>query len=163
MKWEECLTNEYVNSDLLGEVGTEKVVTIKEVKKDAEYFCQQSNKKQKGLAIVFEECRPLIANATNTKTLMKLFGGANEDVSKCYGQKVILYVTTTKVAGKVVNCIRIKEYTETKCEECGSVLKPVSGKTVAQLIEISQRNTNKILCVECMKKFKAAQEGEKAE
>lgn len=154
MKWEECLTNEYVNSDLLGEVGTEKVVTIKEVKKDAEYFCQQTNKKQKGLAIVFEECRPLIANATNTKTLMKLFGGANEDVTKCYGQKVVLYVTTTKVAGQIKNCIRIKEYSEVKCESCGNIIKPYAGKTVAQLVDIAKRNTGKVLCAECMKKFK---------
>lgn len=154
MNWSECLTNEYVNSDLLGDVGTEKVVTIKEVKKDAEYFCQQTNKKQKGLAIVFEECRPLIANATNTKTLMKLFGGANEDVTKCYGQKVVLYVTTTKVAGQIKNCIRIKEYSEVKCENCGNIIKPYAGKTVAQLVDIAKRNTGKVLCAECMKKFK---------
>lgn len=163
MKWSEALDNRYVNSELLGELDTEKVVTITEVEKNAEYYDQQTHTTKHGLAIHFAEVKPLLANSTNSKTLMRLFGGANEDVSKCYGQKVILYVTTTKVAGKVVNCIRIKEYTETKCEECGSVLHPVSGKTVAQLIEISQRNTNKILCVECMKKFKAAQEGEQTE
>lgn len=160
MKWSEALDPNYVNSELLGEVGTEKVVTITEVEKDAEYYDQQTHSTKKGLAIHFKEAKPLLANATNTKTLMRLFGGANEDVSKCYGQKVILYVTTTKVAGKVVNCIRIKEYTETKCEECGSVLKPVSGKTVAELIEISKRNTNKILCVKCMQEYKKKQEGE---
>lgn len=160
MKWAEALDNRYVNSELLGELDTEKVVTITKVEKDAEYYDQQTHTTKKGLAIHFAEVKPLLANATNSKTLMRLFGGANEDVTKCYGQKVILYVTTTKVAGKVVNCIRIKEYTEQKCEECGSVLKPASGKTVAELIEISKRNTNKILCVKCMQEFKKKQEGE---
>ena len=162
MIWSEVLDSNFVNSELLGEVGTEKVVTIKKIEKDTEFYCQQKGKKEKGLAVYFEEVKPLIANSTNTKTLMRLFGGANEDITKCYGQKVILYVTTTKVAGQTKNCIRIKEYTEQKCEECGAVLKPASGKTVAELIEISKRNTNKILCVKCMQEYKKKQEGEQS-
>ena len=159
MIWSEALDSHYVNSELLGDVGTERVVTITEVEKDAEFFSQQKNKKETGLAIHFAECKPLIANATNTKTLMRLFGGANEDVSKCYGKRVILYVTETKVAGKMRPCIRIKEFSETKCEECGEVILPASGKTVEQLTEISKRNCNgKTLCVACMRKYKEAQE-----
>lgn len=154
MKWSEALDQNYVNSELLGEIGTEKIVTITEVEKDAEYYDQQTHSKKKGLAIHFKEVKPLLANATNTKTLMRLFGGANEDVSKCYGQKVVLYVTTTKVAGEIKNCIRIKEYSEIKCESCNGIIKPYAGKTVAQLVDISKRNTGKVLCAECMKKFK---------
>lgn len=154
MIWSEVLDSNFVNSELLGEVGTEKVVTIKKIEKDTEYYCQQKGKKEKGLAVYFEEVKPLIANSTNLKTLMRLFGGANEDVTKCYGQKVILYVTTTKVAGQIKNCIRIKEYSEQKCESCGNIIKPYAGKTVAQLVDIAKRNTGKVLCAECMKKFK---------
>lgn len=155
MIWSEALDSRYVNSELLGEVGTEKVVTITKVEKDAEFYSQQKGKTERGLAIHFKEVRPLIANVTNTKTLMRLFGGANEDVSASYGKKVILKVEETKVAGKMRPCIRIKEFSEIPCEECGEVILPASGKSVSDLVEISKRNCNgKTLCVSCMRKYK---------
>lgn len=152
MLWSEALNANYINSELIGDIGTEKVATIKSIEKNAEYFNQRKQKKDTGLAIHFEEFKPLLANATNTKTLMRIFGGANEDVEKCYGRKIILYVTTTKVGGEVKNCIRIKEFSETKCDECGKVILPYTGKTVSEIIDISRRNFGKCLCGNCMVK-----------
>lgn len=155
----DILDPNFINSEILGDVGSEKVVTITKFE-TAEYYDQQTRKNQVGNAVFFEECLPLILNATNTKTLKKLFSPNDDDTSLCIGHKVILYVTQTKVAGKERNCIRIKEYSETKCEECGNIILPISGKSVDELIEISKRNCNKILCVACMKKFKENKENE---
>lgn len=154
----DILDPNFINSDLLGGIGTEKVVTIKSFEK-AEYYDMKTKRNQMGSAVYFEECLPLILNATNTKTLKKLFSPDEDNPDLCIGHKIILFVTTTKVAGEVKNCIRIKEFSETKCEECGNVILPMSGKSVDDLIEISKRNCEgKALCVACMKKYKAEKE-----
>lgn len=153
MKWNEVIDKDHINSDLIGDIGTEKVVTITKVVKDEEYYSQQTNKKEKGLGIHFAECKPLICNVTNATTLMNLFGGAEADTSNAVGKKITLYVTQTKVAGKPKNCIRIKEYSAEKCEECGNEIRPAASRSVAQLIEISKRNTGKKLCLSCMQAY----------
>ncbi len=154
----DILDPNFINSELLGGVGTEKVVTIKSFER-AEYYDMKTKRSQTGSAVYFEECLPLILNATNTKTLKKLFSPDEDNTELCIGHKITLYVTTTKVAGEVRNCIRIKEFSETKCDSCGKVILPASGKSVADLIEISKRNCEgKSLCVACMKKFKEEKE-----
>lgn len=160
--WEKVIDPNFISSELIGTAGAEKVVTITNID-FAECYDEQTKKKVQKQTVFFKECKPLVLNKTNAKALKKFLSPNSDNPADCVGHKVRLVVERIKAFGKETDAIRIKEYTETKCEECGSVLKPVSGKTVAQLIEISQRNTNKILCVECMKKFKAAQEGEKAE
>ena len=154
----EILDPNFINSDLIGGIGTEKVVTIKSFE-EAEYYDMKTKRNQMGSAVYFEECLPLLLNATNTKTLKKLFSPDEDNPELCIGHKVILYVTTTTVAREVKNCIRIKEFSETKCDSCGKVILPASGKSVADLIEISKRNCEgKSLCVACMKKYKEEKE-----
>ncbi len=152
----DILDPNFINSDLIGGVGTERVVTIKSFEK-ADYYDMKTKRNQTGSAVYFEECLPLILNSTNTKTLKKLFSPNEDNPELCIGHKVILYVTTTKVAGEVRNCIRIKEYSETKCEGCGKVILPAAGKSVDELVEISKRNCGRALCLACMKKEKEKQ------
>lgn len=149
--FEEILDPNFINADLLGSVGSEKVVTITKFE-EMEYYDNATRKKQLGSAVCFKEVLPLILNKTNTKTLKKLFSPNTDDTSNCIGHQVILYVTTTKVAGIERNCIRIKEYSEQKCDECKKVIVPYSGKTVAELVDISNRNFGKCLCGACMSK-----------
>lgn len=148
--FEEILDPNFINSDLLGGVGTEKVVTIKAFE-EAEYYDSSTRKTQSGSAVYFEEALPLILNKTNTKTLKKLFSPNEDNTANCIGHRITLYVSTTKVAGKERNCIRIKEFCEEKCPVCGKVILPYAGKTVEQIKEISQRNLGEIMCGECMK------------
>jgi len=146
----EILDPNFVNSSLIGEVGAEKVVTITGFEQ-MEYYDQKTRSKKLGSAVKFEECLPLILNATNTKTIKKLFSPNDDDTSLAIGHRIVLYVTTTKVAGEVKNCLRIKEYSEEKCPICGKAILPYAGKSVAQIKEISQRNLGEIMCGECMK------------
>lgn len=151
----EILDPNFINSELIGEVGSEKVVTIKGFEQ-ADFYDSKAGKKASGAAVFFEECLPLLLNSTNTKTLKRLFSPNSDDTSNAIGRKVILYVTTTHkpggARGEMTNCIRIKEFSEEKCPVCGGVILPYAGKTVEQIKEISQRNLGKVMCGECMKK-----------
>jgi len=147
----EILDPRFVNSEQLGGLGKEKVVTIKAFE-EAEYYDSKTRKNQLGSAVYFEETLPLILNKTNTKTLKKLFSPDEDNTANCIGHRITLYVTTTKVAGEVKNCIRIKEFSEEKCPVCGKVILPYAGKTVEQIKDISSRNFKKVMCGECMNK-----------
>lgn len=159
--WEKIIDPDHLGSELIGSVGAEKVVTIKDIGM-SECYDEKLQKKVNKVTLFLEETKPLVLNKTNARTLKKLFSPDSDTPEACIGHQIKLVVESVKAFGKVVDAIRIKEYTEQKCEECGAVLKPASGKTVAELIEISKRNTNKILCVKCMQEYKKKQEGEQS-
>lgn len=158
--WEKVLDPNFINAELIGGVGAERVVTIKDID-FKEAFDQKSNSKAMKQSLFFEECKPMILNKTNTKTLIKLFGADGANPQACAGRKIVLYVAAVKVAGKPTTGIRIKEYVEVECEGCGVILKPIPSKSVSELVEISKRNTGRILCLNCMKKEKERMEKEK--
>ncbi len=158
--WEKVLDPNFINAELIGDVGAERVVTIKDID-FKEAFDQKSNSKSMKQSLFFEECKPMILNKTNTKTLMKLFGADGSRPRDCIGKKVILYVANVKVAGKATTGIRIKEYTEIKCDDCGNIITALASKSVSELVEISKRNTGRVLCLECMKKAKEKMNGDK--
>lgn len=141
----------FINAELLGEVGAERVVTIKDID-FAECFDSRTNSKIQKQTLFFDECKPMILNKTNAKTLKKLFSPNSDEPKLCIGHKVILYVVACKVGRNETTGIRIKEFSETKCDECGETILPYTGKTVAEIIDISKRNFNKCLCGQCMVK-----------
>ncbi len=161
--WEKVLDPNFINAEIIGKVGAERVVTIRDID-FKEAFDQKTNSKVQKQSLSFDECKPMILNKTNTKTLMKIFGADGGKPKDCIGKKIILYVANVRVGGKMTTGIRIKEYTDIKCESCGNVITAISNKTVPELVEISKRNTGKILCLSCMKKYKDEHEkGAKAD
>lgn len=158
--FEKIIDPNFINAELLGSVGTERVVTIKDFDY-MECFDNKTKSKIQKQAVAFEECKPMILNKTNAKTLKKLFSPNEDDPKLCIGHKVVLYVVAVKVGGQETTGIRIKEYSEEKCADCGQVILPKAGKTVAELIEISKRNCGRQLCLACMQK--AAKEVKDAE
>ena len=154
----EILDPNFINSELIGSIGSEKVVTIKGFEQ-ADFFDSKTQRKASGAAVFFEECLPLLLNSTNTKTIKKLFSPDSDDTSNAIGHKVVLYVTQTHkpggTRGEMINCVRIKEYSEEKCSDCGKAIMPAAGKSVAELIEISKRNCGRQLCLSCMQKVAA--------
>ena len=152
--WEKILDPNFINAELIGPVGTERVVTIRDIE-FKETFNQKTQAKEKKQSLFFDECKPMVLNKTNTKTLIRLFG--SDSPALCVGKKIVLYVVNVKVGKEQTTGIRIKEYSEVKCEECGEPIKPASGKSVSEMVEISRRNTGKALCLSCMRKAKEAQ------
>lgn len=156
--WEKILDPNFINAELIGPVGSERVVTIKDIDY-RETFNQRNKTKEQKQSLILDECKPLVLNKTNTKTLIRLFG--SDKPSACVGRKIILYTVECNVGGNPTTGIRIKEYSETKCEDCGNIVKPAANKSVEELVEISKRNTGRVLCVACMKKAKEATENDK--
>lgn len=157
----EILDPNFINSELIGEIGSEKVVTIKGFEQ-AEYYDSKQGRKSSGAAVLFEECLPLLLNATNTKTLKRLFSPNSDDTENAIGHKVTLYVTTTHKPGggrgEMTNCIRIKEYSEEKCPVCGKPILPYGGKTVAEVKQIAMQHVGAIMCGPCIKIKKQEQQ-----
>lgn len=157
--WEKVIDPNFINAELIGSTGAEKVVTITNID-FAECYDDQSKKKVQKQTVFFQECKPLVLNKTNAKMLKKLFSPNSDNPADCIGHKIILSVESIKAFGKIQDAIRIKEYSETLCEDCNKPIMPMAGKGVAELVDISKRNCNKVLCVACMKKFKEANKNE---
>ena len=154
--WEKIIDPNFINAELIGDVGAERVVTIKDIDM-AECYDEGTKAKVQKQTVFFEECKPMVLNKTNVKTLIKLFGG--ESPEKCVGKKIILYTVNVKVGGHPTTGIRIKEYVEEtiKCADCGKPIKGAAGKTAKELAAIAMRNCGRELCLDCMRKVKEEQ------
>lgn len=151
MDWIKIIDPNHLSAEVLGSTGTEKVVTIKEIKED-ECFDNKTNTKTSKYCVFFvEDIVPLILNKTNAKALKRLFSPNSDDVTKCYGHKIILKVEDVKFGRNMTTGIRIKEYSEEKCPICGDVIVPYAGKTVEEIKSISQNHYGEIMCGKCMK------------
>ena len=148
--WEKIIDPNFINAELIGEIGAEKVVTIKDIDM-AECYDEQTKAKIQKQTIFFEECKPMVLNKTNAKALKKLFSPNSDDPRNAFGHKVILRVEEVKAFGKKTTGIRIREYSEEKCPICGKAILPYAGKSVAEIKEISQRNLGEVMCGACMK------------
>lgn len=149
--WEKVIDNNFISAEMLGTVGAEKVVTITDID-FAECYDDKKNQKVKKQTVFFQECKPLVLNKTNAKMLKKLFSPNSDNPADCIGHKITLKVERIKAFGQMTDCIRIKEYSEEKCPVCGEAILPYSGKTVAEIMDISKRNLGTVMCGKCMSK-----------
>ncbi len=156
--WEKILDPNFINAELIGTAGAEKVATIKDID-FAECYDERTQQKVKKQTVFFEECKPLVLNKTNAKALKKLFSPNSDTPQDAVGHRVILKVEKVKAFGKTVDAIRIREYSETKCADCGRPILPWAGHSVKEIIDMGQKNCSRALCVDCMKKEKAARDG----
>ena len=147
--WMKIIDPNHLSAELLGNVGTEKVATIKEIKQD-ECCDTRTGAKSMKYCLFTEEFPPMVLNKTNAKTLKRLFD--DEDPSKCYGHKVLLTVAKVKFGREETTGIRIKEYSEEKCPICGETIVPYAGKTVEQIKAMSQDHFGQVMCGKCMNK-----------
>ncbi len=92
--------------DLLDENGktVDRVVTIKEIKNEM-VFQQKSQLEEQVITLFFEECKPIILNATNRKTLKKVTG--TEYIEEMVGKKIQLTTKRIKAFGEFHDAIRI--------------------------------------------------------
>jgi hypothetical protein len=86
--------------------GRDVEVQIEAVILYPEVTFQQGRKKENVLGLKFiGKDRVLGLNATNRKTLGKMF----TNIAKAWkGQRIVLYVTETQMAGETVKCVRIR-------------------------------------------------------
>ena len=147
----------FLNAELIGEPGAYITVTIKDIDY-REAFNKKTNQSEMRQALIFEgDMKPLLLNKTNAKTLKRLFSPNEDKPENCLGKTIELYVERTKVGREMTTGIRIREHHGIVCERCGKEIRPVSGKSAAEIAEIAKRNTGSVLCVDCMRAYKESQ------
>jgi len=82
----------------------DKIVTIKEIKNES-VFNQKTQIEEQVITLIFEECKPIILNATNRKTLKKVTG--TEYIEDMIGKKIQLTTKRIKAFGEFHDAIRI--------------------------------------------------------
>ena len=133
-----------------------------------------SRGKEKKDFIVFEEetvpgikvVRPLIVNATNRKTLRKLYKSVNAETLQ--GKKIKLFLqhdVRDPSTGDKVDGIRIRPTVPSssapaapKCAECGKTITGLTGFTPEQIAATNKQRYGKPLCIECGRKYKEEKE-----
>jgi DNA-directed RNA polymerase subunit RPC12/RpoP len=146
------------NPDYLGAYALEPdqdlVVTIKTVTN--ELVASPDGKKETCSVMRFvEDVKPMVLNATNSKTITKLF--KTPYIEQWAGRKIQLYVQKgVKAFGDVVDALRVRPFLpvekELKCADCGKKIEG-NGKSTAEVIaKYTLDKYGRMLCNECGKK-----------
>lgn len=151
------------NSDYLGawslDEGKDLIVTIKSVGRES--VNGADGKKEDCMVIHFAEAGvlPMVCNATNAKTIAKLF--KSPYVDDWCGRAIQLYVDKVKAFGDVVEALRVRSFipkvtvakqTEYFCTDCGQKLTAYGKMSPAQLAQYTQTKYGKSLCPDCAAK-----------
>lgn len=145
------------NPDYLGayafQPGEEKTVTISEVKREVVYN-PTSGKEECTVAYFAEDIKPLILNATNCKTISKVWG--TPYIEDWTGHKITLKVKKISAFGEMVDAVRVSSDRPMDeiilCEECGEPIQATSGKSVQEIIAITTQKFGRKICIACAKK-----------
>lgn len=96
-----------VNPDFLGAYslpnGNDLTVTMKSVSR--EMVTMAGGKKEECTVVRLVDNKPLILNATNSKSIHRLYGPYIEEWA---GKRITLHASTTKFGGELVECLRIR-------------------------------------------------------
>jgi hypothetical protein len=153
--WKKLHNPDYLGAYSLDAGGTYKdlVATIKNVK--MEEVTGSDGKKEQCMVMRFVEngIKPMIVNATNAKTLTKLFG--TPYIENWAGRKIQLFVDKVKAFGDVVEALRIRNYApkvtgaSTTCSKCNAEIEGVGNKNAQQIADYTARNYGRPLCSKC--------------
>ena len=154
-----------VNLDYLGayalEDGKDMTVTISYVRRE-NVTGANGRVEQCMVAHFAGDVKPMILNRTNAKTITKVLG--SPFIEDWAGKSITLYADTTKYAGDIVECLRVRpdapkkqaepkrEIVDLVCEKCGSPIVAAYGKTGAGVAELTKKKYGKMLCAECAAK-----------
>ena len=156
--------SEYLGAEDI-DPGTEPIVTIDHIYNAKVTLAR--GKEQKDVITFREErvkgiknVRPLIVNATNRKTLRKLFKAV--DAETLEGKQIQLYLehnVRDPSTGDKVDGIRIKPRIPTPqrsepilCEECGNPITAFGKYSAEEMAQIAKNRFGRCLCVDCGKK-----------
>ena len=157
--------SEYLGAEDI-DPGTEPVLTIKALYNGM--ITLQRGRENKDVIVFAEDkvpginnVRPLVCNATNRKTLKKLYKSVTADA--LVGKKIQLFIDN-KVrdpsTGELTDGIRIrpripadKKAEAIICEQCGKPIKAIGQFSAEQIASINQKRYGRKLCGECSKKL----------
>lgn len=157
--------SEYLGAEDI-DPGTEPILTISAIYNGT--VTLQRGKENKDVIVFKEErvpgirnVRPLIVNATNRKTLRKIY--KNVTAENLEGKKVQLYIdhnVRDPSTGDKVDGIRIKPKVPTAprtepiiCTDCGKPVAGVGNYSADDVAQINAKRYGKVLCAACSKKL----------
>jgi hypothetical protein len=159
--WKKLTNPNYLGSYALLP-GQELVATIDLVKN--EEVIGPEGKKEVCSVLHFKEggVKPMILNATNFKTIAKLF--KTPYIEHWVGRQIIIYSEKVKAFGEVVDALRIRPYLPTPvtltCADCGGEIEGY-GKTSAETVaKHTLAKYGRALCSACATKAAEAQKQE---
>ena len=102
--WKRLINPDYIGAYAL-DPGKDLTVTIASVGRQK--VVSTGGKKEECTVAKLIGQKPFILNVTNSKSIEALYGPYIEDWA---GKQITLYASTTKMAGDVVECLRIRPY-----------------------------------------------------
>lgn len=100
--WKQLVDPRYIGAYALPN-GDDLTVTIERVQ--LETITMIGGKKEDHSIMYLAGHKPMILNATNSKSIHKLYGPYIEDWA---GQRITLFASTAKMSGEMVECLRIR-------------------------------------------------------
>lgn len=159
--WKKLTNPDYLGAYAL-EPGQDLVVTIKSVANET--VTGTDGKKETCMVMRFSEnVKPMVLNATNSKTITKLL--KTPYIEYWADRKIQIYVQEgIKAFGEVVDALRIRPFLpveqELVCADCGQAIEGF-GKCSAEVVaKHNLKNYGRMLCSACATK---AAEAKKAE
>ena len=137
--------------------GQEITVTIAAVTREA--VKNADGQAEKIVVHFVENCKPMILNVTNSKSIAKVTG--EKMVEKWKGAKIQLYIDPkVRAFGEIVAGLRVRPFAPRQnsqtlnskpipCEVCGENIKPFDKMTTEQLAKYTKSKYGKALCSDC--------------
>ena len=149
--WKQLANYNYLGAYSLKN-GKDKIVTIKEIKQ--ELVTGNGGRKENCIVAHFsDEEKPMILNKTNCKTIQKVYG--TPLIEEWIGKKIVLFASTTSLAGETVECLRIRPYPPVadkpapKCTDCGCDITGVGKMTAEATAIYTEKKYGSKLCAKC--------------
>lgn len=157
--WKKLTNPDYLGAYAL-EPGREIILTLKSVVREI-VTGTDGKKEECSVAHFIENTKPMILNATNSKTIQKLY--KTPYIEEWAGKQIQIYVDPNVRVGKeVVEALRIRPFVPkpasgadaVQCVDCGDSIQPVGGKSAAAIAKYTNDKYGRALCGKCAEKAK---------
>jgi hypothetical protein len=150
--WKKLMNPDYLGGYALTP-GQDIIATIKSV--GNEEVTGPDGKKEICSVIHFvEDIKPMILNATNNKTIAKLF--KTPYIEQWCGKKIQIYTEKVKAFGQVWDALRVRPFLPVDknlvCADCGSVIEAFGKTSAENVAKHTLKTYGKMLCSECATK-----------
>ena len=150
--WKKLTNPNYLGAYSI-ENGEDLILTIKYVQE--EKVIGPDGKKDDCVVCHFSEnVKPMILNATNMKTITKLY--KTPYIEEWTGKKIQIGIEKVKAFGDVVEALRVRKVVPKvepeklpKCEKCGTDIHPMGNMTAEELAVYTRGKYGKSLCSAC--------------
>lgn len=151
------------NPDYLGAYSLDEqkdiILTIKKIQ--LEKVTGADGKKEECMVMHFiENQKPMIVNATNAKTITKLY--KTPYIEEWENRKIQIFIDKVKAFGEVVEALRIrpfipkvtvpKQAEPLNCTDCSSTIQAFGKMSAEQMAQYTQTKYGKPLCADCATK-----------